>query len=1533
MTQGVRRALAASAIYVALFVLVTMAVPPPASAEARVRLGHLYLLLPALAALVATGRAARASLGTERAFWSLLAGAAAAQMAAEPAFLLHAVLPGHAALIGLGHAGHYTFSVLVAVSMFVCPHRPLGAGRLRAAIVEWTMAAVVAYFLVFYFIAAPLGETSFSWFWIFTVQQCALAAGFAILAWTVRKPPFAAPYRILAIGLTASALAGILPNWRHAAGPYGSYSVANIDSVLALLALAAAATAERGRAWVPGRDDTDTVSRRRGWVTPAAVMLPLVVDLVTREAGTYPSALAEARFVVALAATGILLALTAVRVRGASPARHGIGDAPPSTASSSEYVHFATGIAHELNNPLMAVGGWAELALRKSEPRESLEALLAATQAAAQGVRRLQQLGRAAEPASGTPPAAFDAPAGPAEGVAARGTDRTRQLVLITVLFAAVYFTVFRLDGRPWVGNALLILPPAAAAIVLWRRGRRSGTPRGAAFWHLVAGGAAAWAVGEVWWVALELRGLRPYEGQGGRVLDVLFLGFLVPILVALGLRAHPPVLRKDPAAVPDSVFIALAVLYAFVHLSMLNAVGIAEPAATQRILLGVLSATTTVWAAVLWRAVDHPAWRRAYGAVAVFALTYGTLRVFAGGLDGHRPPPGGWADLAWFLPFAFLIGAVGSGRSGPTQAFPALLAAGTGPVILDLLLRYLRPSASFAGATFSTACALLLAAAAAVRLHWQVDVDRRARRAARVLAEESQRAGRLTGLASLVAAAVGELEDQLEEVSRRARAASVVMPDKGEQMLQQARHARDIVRELTNAFRLVPPGPRRDIDLVALLEEVVETALDEGLPLHVSLEELAGLPAVHGDPRALAAALSHLLRNAAQASPGGVLRIRGTQHDGEVELRFIDDGPGVPAALRGQIFDPFFTTRRVGQGVGLGLTLVHFVARGHGGSIVLEDSSAGACFALRLPTAASSPESGSRGSWPFAAAALVCGAMAILMAVERGPHRREALSVVFQIASAVTASALMAWAAWRQGGSRRAFWAWMAGGAGVWALTRTLRVMEGGLAGRPSAGMWPLVLYAAADLSWAAALLLRPDRRHERLSSRLGLSAGAALVLFAYAQAHMVVLPDPFSLGDAALRNQLVLVRALLKLALPAWAAVLAVRALTPYWRKFYGRLSAVLAAWAVGQAVAFAQRSRPGYVAGGASDLGWIIPFLALAALAAHEASRQESAEEPPRIADRLRPAGSAVWLVAMAVMVAADALFGASSGYPALDIARARLTHSMVVVMAVILAARELAMAREGRRTPRARFPRDAGPSRWTRLVGSAVHELGSHLSSITALARLLMSQSDASPRIRADSLRLHERAEAATRVVRNILAALPSPVGARERHAVNRVVEDALEARRPALERDGIVVTCTLGADVPEIALDAAALRHVLVALLDRAAVAIRGSGTTGQVEVTTAVRGAAVLVTVGDTGLGAPAAVLDRLMDALLDSSEPPADSDLQRSVVRESVERQGGSLAVGHRPGGGTEFVVRLPIPAADAPAVAQGAPPVARSG
>ena len=55
------------------------------------------------------------------------------------------------------------------------------------------------------------------------------------------------------------------------------------------------------------------------------------------------------------------------------------------------FFQFAAGVAHQLNNPLMAVAGWAELALRRGAPEPALERVLEATGAAAAAVARLEQ--------------------------------------------------------------------------------------------------------------------------------------------------------------------------------------------------------------------------------------------------------------------------------------------------------------------------------------------------------------------------------------------------------------------------------------------------------------------------------------------------------------------------------------------------------------------------------------------------------------------------------------------------------------------------------------------------------------------------------------------------------------------------------------------------------------------------------------------------------------------------------------------------------------------------------------------------------------------------------------------------------------------------------------------------------------------------------------------------------------------------------------------------------------------------------------
>jgi PAS domain S-box-containing protein len=164
--------------------------------------------------------------------------------------------------------------------------------------------------------------------------------------------------------------------------------------------------------------------------------------------------------------------------------------------------------------------------------------------------------------------------------------------------------------------------------------------------------------------------------------------------------------------------------------------------------------------------------------------------------------------------------------------------------------------------------------------------------------------------------------------------------------------------------------GERVPVNVQSVIEETLEM-LEASLPAGIRLEKRleAGNAAVIGDATRLHQVAMNLCTNALQAMErGGVLsivleRIELTEHRAlsrgnlsprlYVRLAISDTGNGIPPAVFERMFDPFFTTKGVGQGTGLGLSLVHGIVTDLGGAIdVSSKAGEGTRFEIWLPVA-----------------------------------------------------------------------------------------------------------------------------------------------------------------------------------------------------------------------------------------------------------------------------------------------------------------------------------------------------------------------------------------------------------------------------------------------------------------------------------------------------------------------------------------------------------------------------------------------------
>ena len=152
---------------------------------------------------------------------------------------------------------------------------------------------------------------------------------------------------------------------------------------------------------------------------------------------------------------------------------------------------------------------------------------------------------------------------------------------------------------------------------------------------------------------------------------------------------------------------------------------------------------------------------------------------------------------------------------------------------------------------------------------------------------------------------------------------------------------------------------------LVTAMGELLQRSINESIALDMRLTDT--LWTAEADPNQLESALLNLVLNARDAMPnGGSLSVEtsnrhldsvftaayGTLKPGDyVELSVSDTGCGIPESVMGRVFDPFFTTKPIGQGTGLGLSMIYgFARQSHGHVTIHSVVGKGTTVSLFLP-------------------------------------------------------------------------------------------------------------------------------------------------------------------------------------------------------------------------------------------------------------------------------------------------------------------------------------------------------------------------------------------------------------------------------------------------------------------------------------------------------------------------------------------------------------------------------------------------------
>ena len=174
--------------------------------------------------------------------------------------------------------------------------------------------------------------------------------------------------------------------------------------------------------------------------------------------------------------------------------------------------------------------------------------------------------------------------------------------------------------------------------------------------------------------------------------------------------------------------------------------------------------------------------------------------------------------------------------------------------------------------------------------------------------------------------------------------------------IMKEADRLQSLMDRLLTPHRLPRPAL---LNIHEVLERVRSVILAEYPGIVIERDYDSSLPPLKGDKEQLIQAVLNVVRNAAQALQGkGKIGFRTRiarqvtlarkRYRHGIALQVIDNGPGIPEAIRERIFYPLVSGRD--DGSGLGLTIAQNFINQHHGTITYESVPGNTCFTILLP-------------------------------------------------------------------------------------------------------------------------------------------------------------------------------------------------------------------------------------------------------------------------------------------------------------------------------------------------------------------------------------------------------------------------------------------------------------------------------------------------------------------------------------------------------------------------------------------------------